>query len=77
MTKQKTPPSDPQEQKPQFTQAQRRWFWIRTALITVLIFAFVLWYAYPSRGAGAILWSAGLAVLTLGYFALSYYRFYR
>ena len=77
MTKQKTPPPPPQEKKPQITQAQRRWFWIRTVLITVLMFAFVMWFSYPTRGATALLWAGGLAVLILGYFTWSYFRFYR
>ena len=78
MSKQKTPPPEPQpEEKPQFSQAQRRWYWVRTALLTVLMFTFVMWYTYPSRGPIAILWSAGLAALILGYFTFSYYKLYR
>ena len=77
MTKEKAPPPEPQEEERQFTQAQRRWYWIRTALLTVLMFAFVMWYTYPSRGPIAIVWSAGLAVLILGYFTWSYYKLYR
>ena len=77
MTNDNTPPTDPQGEKPQFSQAQRRWYWIRTALLTVLMFAFVMWYTYPSRGPIAILWSAGLAGLILGYFAWSYRKLYR
>lgn len=77
MTKEKAPPPEPQEEGPQFTQAQRRWYWIRTALLTVLMFAFVMWYTYPSRGPIAIVWSAGLAALILGYFIWTYYKLYR
>lgn len=78
MSTEKTPPSDPQEEeKLQFTPAQRRWYWVRTVLLTVLMFAFVMWYTYPSRGPIAILWSAALAGLVLGYFAWSYNRLFR
>lgn len=77
MTKDNLPPTEPPEEKPQFSQAQRRWYWIRTALLTVLMFIFVMWYTYPARGPIAILWSAGLAALILGYFAWSYRNLYR
>lgn len=71
------PPTEPNDDPPPVTAAQKRWFWIRTILLTVLIFIFVMWYTYPSRGNIAILWSAGLALAVLGYFLVSYYKLYR
>lgn len=50
-----------------------RWYWIRTALITVLMFLFIL-YLNDDRGASAYLWAGGLALATLGYFVVSYLR---
>ncbi len=71
------PPQEPEDTNSGVSQAQKRWFWIRTALLTVLCFVFVMWYTYPTRGNAAILWSAGLAGAILGYFILSYYKLYR
>lgn len=76
MTKKK-PPEEPGDAGPRVSQAQKRWFWIRTALLTVLVFIFVMWYTYPANGNIAILWSAGLAAAILGYFIFSYYKLYR
>ncbi len=70
------PPVDP-EDKGHVSTAAKRWFWIRTALLTVLIFIFVMWYTYPANGNIAILWSAGLAGAILAYFVVSYYKLYR
>lgn len=77
MTK-KTPSSEkPENQEHTVSAGAKRWFWIRTALLTVLIFIFVMWYTYPTYGNIAILWSAGLAGLILAYFVYSYYKLYR
>ncbi|MCA9866053.1 MAG: hypothetical protein KIS95_04530 [Anaerolineae bacterium] len=73
----KRPPVEPEQNSAQPSAMQKRWFWIRTILLTVLIFVFIMWYTYPSNGNVAILWSAGLAGAVLGYFVLSYYRLYR
>lgn len=77
MSKKNQPPVEPEENESPVSPAQKRWYWIRTALITVLLFVFVMWYAYPSNGNIAILWSAGLAAAVLGYFVFSYYKLYR
>lgn len=71
------PPKEPEEDQFKVTTNQKRWFWIRTVLITVLMFIFVMWYAYPTRGNIAILWSAGLSAAILAYFVFSYYKLYR
>ncbi len=73
----KRPPIEPEQNNPQPSTMQKRWFWIRTILLTILIFIFVMWYTYPANGSVAILWSAGLAAAVLGYFVMSYYRLYR
>lgn len=49
------------------------WYWVRTALITVLMFIFVLWFALPRSGDIAYLWAAGFSLAILAYFAISYY----
>jgi hypothetical protein len=77
MTKKKQPSQEPEQNSFKVTPNQKRWFWIRTVLITVLVFILVMWYAYPTRGNIAILWSAGLAAAILGYFLFSYYKLYR
>lgn len=77
MTKKTTPSGKPENQEHTVSAAAKRWFWIRTALLTVLIFIFVMWYTYPTYGNIAILWSAGLAGLILAYFVYSYYKLYR
>lgn len=77
MSKKNEAPDEPENNTPQVTQTQKRWFWVRTVLLTILIFAFVMWYAYPTNGNVAILWSAGLAAAIFGYFAFSYYKLYR
>ena len=61
-------PVEPEENGHQLGTMQKRWYWIRTALITVLVFILVMYYTYPTRGNIAILWSAGLAaaILLLG-----------
>jgi hypothetical protein len=55
----------------------KRWYWIRTAIVTILTFVVVMWFAYPARGNLAILWAAGLAAAILGYFVFSYYMLNR
>lgn len=79
MAKKKDQPTEPEENSPDatVTPGQKRWYWIRTVLLTILIFVFVIWYAYPENGNSAILWAAGLSLAILGYFALSYYKLYR
>lgn len=68
---------EPEENSHGATAGQKRWFWIRTILLTILIFIFVMWYTYPTNGNIAILWSAGLSLALLGYFIFSYYKLYR
>lgn len=75
MTKKAAPPAAPKEEPSPPTD--NRWYWIRTALITGLTFAVVMWYAYPARGNVAILWAGGLAAAILAYFVFSYYKLYR
>jgi hypothetical protein len=77
MSKKTIPPDEPNKNLPEITANQKRWYWIRTVVLTVLIFVFVMWYTYPTRGNIAILWSAGLAGAILGYFVFSYYKLYR
>lgn len=77
MNKKQTPPAAPEEEPPAARPAGNTWYWIRTALITVLTFAVVMWYAYPARGNVAILWAGGLAAAILAYFVLSYFKLYR
>ena len=50
-----------------------RWYWIRTALITVLMFIFVVYFMTPRVGNTAYLWASGFALGILGYFVVSYY----
>lgn len=76
MSNKNNPPDEPEDNNTT-SPINFRWYWLRTALLTVLIFIFVMWYTYPSNGAIAILWSAGLAGLVLGYFVFSYYKLYR
>lgn len=61
---------------PPARQTNWRWYWIRTALITVLMFIFVLWFMLPRAGNTAYWWAAGFALAILGYFVVSY-RFLR
>jgi hypothetical protein len=75
--KKQAPQEEPEESNLTITDGQRRWYWIRTILLTVLIFLFVMWYAYPTRGNVAILWGGGLSLAILGYFVFSYYKLYR
>lgn len=78
MTKKKQAPQvEPEDNNVSITEGQKRWYWIRTIMLTVLIFVFVMWYAYPARGNVAILWAGGLALALLGYFVFSYYKLYR
>jgi hypothetical protein len=67
------PPDEPQQDDPKPIAMNWRWYWIRAALLTVLIFILMMWFLYPTRGNIAILWSAGLAAAMLGYFVASYY----
>lgn len=46
---------------------------VRAVLLTVLVFAFVLWRLYPIRGNAAFLWAFGLAGLIMGWYVISYY----
>lgn len=50
----------------------RAWM-IRGVLLTVLIFAFVLWRLYPILGNTAFLWAFGLAAAIMGWTVFSYY----
>lgn len=54
-----------------------RQYWIRSAIITLGLFALVLWLNYPTRGTSAFLWAFGIAGLILGYFVISYLLFRR
>lgn len=54
-------------------QPNWRWYWIRTALITVLMFVFVLWFMLPRSGNIAYVWATVLALAILGYFVASYF----
>jgi hypothetical protein len=47
---------------PPAQQTNWRWYWIRTALITVLMFIFILWFMLPRAGDTAYLWAAGFAL---------------
>ncbi len=76
MSKKNRPPVDPEDDQ-SVSPLNKRWFWIRTTLLTVLMFIFILYYTYPTRGNGAFLWATGLAAAVLGYFVLSYYKLYR
>ncbi len=53
-------------------QQNWRWYWIRTALITVLMFIFVLYFTLPRIGSSAYLWAALAALAILAYFVVSY-----
>lgn len=75
--KKQAPQEEPEESNLTITEGQKRWYWIRTILLTVLIFLFVMWYAYPTRGNVAILWGGVLSLAILGYFVFSYYKLYR
>lgn len=67
MAKKNTSPTPPAR------QTNWRWYWIRTALITVLMFIFVVWFMLPRAGNTAYLWAGGFALGILGYFVVSYY----
>lgn len=54
-----------------------RQYWIRSVIITLGLFAIVLYFNYQTRGAAAFLWAFGIAGLIFGYFAISYYLFRR
>lgn len=58
---------------PAGSQPNWRWYWIRTALITVLMFVFVLWFMLPRSGNIAYVWATVLALAILGYFVASYF----
>jgi hypothetical protein len=60
-----------------YLQDTPRRYWIRTAIVTIGLFAVVLWFNYPSRGASAFLWAFGIAGAVLVYFIISYYLFRR
>lgn len=77
MSKKNRPPADPEENDQEISPMQKRWFWIRTTLLTALVFIFILYYTYPTSGNGAFLWAIGLAAAVLGYFLFSYYKLYR
>lgn len=77
MTKKNTPPVEPKDDEQRVSAGTKRWFWIRTALLTILIFIFVMWYAYPTNGNIAILWALGLSGAILAYFVFSYFKLYR
>jgi hypothetical protein len=66
------PPAQPEE-SPQPVTFNRRWYWLRAGLVAALVFIFVMWFAYPTRGTTAIVWAGGLAAAMLGYFVVSYY----
>lgn len=55
-----------------------RQYWVRTAIVTVGIFAVVLFTNYSSRGpTSALLWATGIAGGILAYFVISYFLFRR
>lgn len=64
MAKKATPPPEP--------QTNWTWYWIRTALITVLMFLFVIYFLLPRVGNTAYVWAALAALAILGYFVVSY-----
>ncbi|MBK7216677.1 MAG: hypothetical protein IPH95_06330 [Candidatus Promineofilum sp.] len=68
MAKKNTTPPPPAGRPPNW-----RWYWIRTALITVLMFIFVVYFMLPRVGNAAYLWAGGFALAILGYFVISYY----
>jgi hypothetical protein len=77
MSKKNQPPADQQNDTREPVAMNKRWYWIRASLVAVLVFIFVMWVSYPTRGNVAILWAAGLAAAILGYFAFSYYMLNR
>jgi len=60
-----------------YLRESSRQYWIRAAIVTIGLFAVVLWLNYPTRGASAFLWAFGIAALVLGYFVVSYLMFRR
>lgn len=50
----------------------RPWI-IRGLILTILIFAFVLWRLYPVMGNTAFLWAFGLSGAIMGWTIFSYY----
>ena len=55
-----------------------RRYWIRTAIVTIGIFAVVLYTNYSTRGpTSALLWALGIAGAILAYFVISYFLFRR
>lgn len=77
MTKKEARPDEAEKERPAPQPSGNTWYWVRTALITVLTFIVVVWYAYPARGNVAFLWAGGLAAAILAYFVFSYFKLYR
>jgi len=70
MTKKPEESPSPRGNSPQMNW---RWYWVRTVLITVLMFVFIV-YLMQSRGVVAYVWAAVLSLATLGYFVYSYFK---
>jgi hypothetical protein len=54
-------------------QVNWRIYWLRAGIVTVLVFALIMFLLYPTRGTIAILWASLLAAAILGYFVVTYY----
>jgi hypothetical protein len=75
MTKHDNEPANKKGKQPDKRAPELNWraWMIRGVLLTVLIFAFVLWRLYPILGNTAFLWAFGLAAAIMGWTIFSYY----
>ena len=69
----KKPDGQPNNGEKPAAQTNWRWYWIRTVLVTVLMFVFIV-YVMRESGPIAYLWAGILSLATLGYFVFSYYK---
>lgn len=77
MTKNTNKSPDNGKREGQPVQFNRRFYWIRAALVTALVFIFILWSRRASLDTTAYLWASGFAAATLLYFVVSYYMLRR
>jgi len=70
----KTGSGEEKVRKPsRYLRETNRRYWLRVSIITIGLFAVVLWANYPTRGSSAFLWAFGIAGAILGYFVISYF----
>lgn len=70
---QNDPPVEPKKKVSRYHIINWRRYWIRNIVISVGLFAVILWLRYPTEGATAFLWAFAVAGIVLAYFAINYY----